>query len=122
MNFLRGKTETGGVSLECGLKGPVDLNGTGSDTEVTVGVRPEALGVSLDGNGDVTAQVNSFEQLGAITYIYSELKSGERLTLQLPSQIPLARGQEIGVTMPTDRLHVFSNEDHGRTLANAKVH
>ncbi|MEO0542720.1 MAG: sn-glycerol-3-phosphate ABC transporter ATP-binding protein UgpC [Pseudomonadota bacterium] len=122
MNFLKAKTQKGGLAMECGRKGKIDLGDTAASEEVTVGVRPEALSVSLDGKGDVTATVSSFEQLGAITYIYSELASGERLTLQLPSQMPLARGQEIGVTMPMDRLHVFSNDESGRAIVNAQVH
>ena len=46
--------------------------------------------------------VQNFEQLGAITYIYGTFENGERLTVQLPQQIPLTRGQKVGVTMNTE--------------------
>ena len=81
---------------------------------------PETIGVSLEGEGDIKARVNSFEQLGAITYIYSELSTGESLTVQLAAQIPLQRGQEIGVTLPAEALHVFGGDDGASIAANLK--
>ena len=65
---------------------------------VTLGVRPEAIGVSLEGEGDAQVTVRNFEQLGSVTYIYTAFPNGETLTVQLPRQIPLRRGQTIGVT------------------------
>ncbi len=115
MNFLAASTVAGGVTLKEGLSKQVALANGQSDTPVVVGVRPEAIGVSLDGEGDTKATVRNYEQLGAVTYIYSELATGEPLTVQLASQIPLNRGQEIGVTLPAERLHVFDDQD-GRAL------
>ncbi len=119
MNFLSGKATATGVTLNGALEKQVALAADARDQAVVVGVRPEAIGVSLDGDGDARATVRNFEQLGAITYIYSELASGEPLTVQLASQIPLNRGQEIGVTLPADSLHVFA-EDDGRGLTARK--
>ena len=115
MNFLQGATNGAGVSFNKGIEKSVALSDGVNGQEVVVGVRPEAIGVSLDGEGDAKATVKNFEQLGAITYIYSELASGEPLTVQLASQIPLNRGQEIGVTLPAESLHVFASDD-GRNL------
>ena len=115
MNFLKGETNGAGVTFNKGLEKSVALSDGVNGQEVVVGVRPEAIGVSLDGEGDAKATVKNFEQLGAITYIYSELASGEPLTVQLASQIPLNRGQEIGVTLPAESLHVFASDD-GRNL------
>ena len=119
MNFLAGKATATGVALNGAPEKPVALAADALGQAVVVGVRPEAIGVSLDGEGDAKATVRNFEQLGAITYIYSELASGEPLTVQLASQIPLDRGQEIGVTLPADTLHVFA-EDDGRGLTARK--
>jgi len=110
MNFMAGEVAPAGVRFAGGLEKPVRLGDGHGGGPVEVGIRPEAIGVSLEGEGDLTARVNSFEQLGAITYIYSELPTGEALTVQLAAQIPLARGQEIGVTLPADALHVFAGD------------
>lgn len=121
MNFLSGKATATGVRMNGTLEKPVELAADVHDQAVVVGVRPEAIGVSLNGEGDAKATVRNFEQLGAITYIYSELASGEALTVQLASQIPLNRGQEIGVTLPADSLHVFAEDDgRGLTARNSR--
>ncbi len=121
MNFLSARANATGVTLDQGLEKPVELVADARDQAVVVGVRPEAIGVSLDGDGDAKATVRNFEQLGAITYIYSELATGEPLTVQLASQIPLNRGQEIGVTLPAESLHVFAEDDgRGLTARNSR--
>ena len=95
--------------MKAGLTRDVPLavpqNGT-----VTLGIRPEGIGLSLDGTGDAQIKVQNFEQLGSVTYIYGAFENGERLTVQLPEQIPLTRNQTIGVTLPTDAFHIFDGE------------
>ena len=115
MNFLEGRIERSRLSLNCGLTRDVQLAAR-SDGRVTLGIRPEAIGVSLDGTGDMQIKVRNFEQLGSVTYIYGTFENGERLTVQLGEQIPLQRNQTIGVTLPTDRFHVFDGES-GQALA-----
>jgi len=44
------------------------------------------------------------------------LPTGEPLTVQLASQIPLERGQTIGVKFDAPSLHVFANDDSGIAL------
>ena len=115
MNFPEGRIEQNRLSLESGLTRGVQLAARG-DGKVTLGIRPEAVGVSLDGTGDMQIKVWNFEQLGSVTYIYGAFENGERLTVQLGEQIPLQRNQTIGVTLPTDRFRVFDGES-GRALA-----
>lgn len=107
MNFLNGTMDGNIVTLNCGMSRDFVFNDRETGT-VTVGVRPEAIGVSLDNQGDASVTVKNFEQLGAITYIYTAFDNGETLTVQLPEQIALSRGQTIGITLPTDRMHVFA--------------
>lgn len=109
MNFLKGRLEAGILSLEVGMERDVGLSAT--PQAVTLGIRPEAIGVSLDGAGDATVTVQTFEQLGSVTYIYGAFANGETLTVQLPEQIPLTRGQSIGVTLPTEAFHVFGEDE-----------
>nr|WP_108483114.1 ABC transporter ATP-binding protein [Oceaniglobus ichthyenteri] len=113
MNFLSGMIHPDGtLDMDCGLKMPVRLGQTLSQPEkCTLGLRPENIGVSLDGAGDMTVKVQNFEQLGSVTYIYTVFANGETLTVQLGQQIPLRRGQEIGVTFDPNRFHIFAGED-----------
>jgi len=115
MNFLQGRAGDNAVSFADNLEVALTISSPAS-RDITVGVRPESIGVSLDGRGDATATVENFEQLGAITYIYSTLSTGEALTVQLASQMPLQRGQSIGLTFSAETLHVFENNEAGLAL------
>ncbi|WP_425071287.1 ABC transporter ATP-binding protein [Sagittula sp. S175] len=108
MNFLAGSLAGGVLTCDCGLVRDVPF---GSAGKVTLGIRPEAIGVSLDGQGDEVIRVENYEQLGAVTYIYGAFANGEKLTVQHAHQIPLKRGQEIGVTLPTGAFHLFGEDD-----------
>lgn len=115
MNFLEGRANSTGITLADSVGIPLVLTSPGSEN-VTIGVRPESIGVSLDGTGDTTVTVQNIEQLGAITYIYSTMTTGEPLTVQLASQLPLQRGQTLGVSFVAESLHVFNNDDAGVAL------
>ena len=97
------------LTLDAGLRREVGVVGDASGA-VTLGIRPEGIGVSLDGEGDMQIRVKNFEQLGSVTYIYGAFDNGERLTVQLPEQIPLTRNQTLGVTLPTEAFHIFDGE------------
>jgi ABC-type sugar transport system ATPase subunit len=97
------------LRLESGLSREVPVAEAGR-MPVTLGVRPEAIGVSLEGEGDAQVSVRNFEQLGAVTYIYTAFPNGETLTVQLPRQIPLTRGQTIGITFDPAAFHLFGGE------------
>ena len=109
MNFLKGALEGRTLRLESGMVRDVPV-AQAEAMPVTMGVRPEAIGVSLDGHGDVQVTVKNFEQLGSVTYIYTAFPNGETLTVQLPRQIPLTRGQTIGVTFDAASFHLFGGE------------
>jgi len=108
MNFLNGALDGQTLTLDTGWSREVPV--TPAQMPVTLGVRPEAIDVSLDGIGDVQVTVQNYEQLGAITYIYTTFANGETLTVQLARQIPLKRGQVIGVTFDAASFHIFGGE------------
>lgn len=114
MNFLRGRIHgpAGAVTvvLESGMTRALPLLDAADDQPATLGIRPESISVILDGPGDMTVTVRNFEQLGAVTYIYTEFDNGETLTVQLPQQIALTRGQKIGVSFPDGAFHIFAGE------------
>ena len=117
MNFLNGVLDGSSLKLDSGLVRDVPVSApTGGSQPVTLGIRPETIGVSLDGHGDDTVTVRNFEQLGAVTYIYAAFENGETLTVQLAQQVPLQRGQTIGVTFDSNDFHIFGGEGE-RALA-----
>lgn len=109
MNFLQGKVDGKSLKLDAGLSRDVPLAESVS-ANVTLGIRPENIGVSLDGEGDAHIEVQNFEQLGSVTYIYGTFPNGERLTVQIGQQIPLTRGQSVGVTLNTENFHIFAGD------------
>ena len=117
MNFLEGHLSGKTLKLVSGMTREVPL-AQSADMPVTLGVRPETIDVSLDGHGDMQIKVQNFEQLGSVTYIYGAFPNGERLTVQLAQQIPLERGQMVGVTLNTRNFHIFGG-DSERTLPMA---
>ncbi|MBX2838735.1 MAG: sn-glycerol-3-phosphate ABC transporter ATP-binding protein UgpC [Gammaproteobacteria bacterium] len=109
MNFLNGQISDSQLHLDCGIEINRSLQ-AGVSGKATLGIRPEGIGVSLENKGNASVTVQNFEQLGAITYIYTAFDNGETLTVQLPEQIELQRGQTIGITLPEDHLHIFGGD------------
>ncbi len=110
MNFLKGQLDGNSLKLDCGLTREVPVRDPASVQKVTLGIRPEAIDVSLEGKGAERITVQNFEQLGAVTYIYGAFASGETLTVQLARQIQLERGQEISVSMHAADFHIFGGD------------
>lgn len=106
MNFLSGKLSGRTLNLEAGLTREVPIKDP-EEMEVSLGIRPESIDVSLDGHGDMQLYVTTFEQLGAVTYIYGKFENGEALTVQIPHQVPLKRGQVVGISLNTKDFHIF---------------
>ena len=83
-------------------------------------MRPETIGVSLDDAGGHKVTVRNFEQPGFVTHIYAAFENGENQTVQLGQQIPLQRGQSIGVTLHTADFHIFGGEGEVALSMEAK--
>ena len=111
MNFMAGSLDGKVLKLDNGITRDVPVRETGTAQPVTLGVRPETIDVSLDGHGDEEIIVQNFEQLGSVTYIYGTFANGETLTVQLAQQIPIERGQTVGVTLHTKDFHIFGGEN-----------
>ncbi len=111
MNFMAGSLNGQTLILDNGITREVPVSEPGNGSAVTLGIRPEAIEVSLKGEGDEQIKVQNFEQLGSVTYIYGTFNNGESLTVQLAQQIPLQRGQMIGVTLRTNDFHIFGGEE-----------
>ncbi|MEM9427511.1 MAG: sn-glycerol-3-phosphate ABC transporter ATP-binding protein UgpC [Pseudomonadota bacterium] len=118
MNFLGGRLSGSTLTLDSGMTRDLPITHDKPEA-VTLGIRPEAIDVSLEGNGDGQVEVRNFEQLGAVTYIYAAFPNGEPLTVQLARQVPLTRGQKVGVTLPTDSFHIFGEDERALPFPRA---
>ena len=116
MNLFTGKIGADGVkvgSLVVPL-GQSTRSALDGDTEVTVGIRPEALtAVGSDAPG-LDAIVDVVEELGADAYIYATLKADSEGGLEGPviarheaRSVP-QRGAVIRLGVPTEDVHMFS--------------
>ena len=103
MNFLPGRVAGGAVAAD-GL-GPVAAAGHGALRDgdaLVIGVRPEHLELEP---GGTAARVAAVEQLGGLSYVRLDLHD---VTVQLAGQTRLAPGDQVGLRVPPDKLHVFT--------------
>jgi multiple sugar transport system ATP-binding protein len=73
--------------------------------KVTLGLRPETLG--LTDSGTVTGTVAVVEHLGGETLAYIDIGSGTRLTVKLDAMSPVAVGDSVRLGLAVDRHVVF---------------
>jgi len=108
MNLIRGVARKGGSGwefhsedLDVGLESP----GLVSETEVTLGVRPEELEVSKDGSG-LGGSVSNVELLGSISYVTVSVGKTS-LIIQLPGKPDLEIGDHATVRFSPESVLLF---------------
>ena len=116
MNFLPGDFRDGAVHLTNGAE--VDLRDAGFSGKgpVELGVRANHLEIVPPEDAAMICRVNTAEQLGGETFIYGELGDGSPVTLHRPGQVPVSRGEKIGIAFDPERIHLFA-QDSGVSLA-----
>src|SRR4051812_32280024 len=72
-----------------------------------VGIRPEALRLAAPGQGQITAEVELVEALGAETLIYLHTPRGAQIVLRQADRTTLAAGDRVGVDVELEHLHRF---------------
>ena len=84
--------------------------GTTAHQRVLLGIRPEhvTLGGAAAGSLHVTATIDRVEQLGAASFLYCSLSSGERLTVHASGQVGYGGGEQVTVNLPVTDTHVFA--------------
>ena len=114
MNLLDASLTDGGVQI-----GTVSLPITPAQsaaakerrlTEVTVGLRPEALEVNTEGDG-IPVQIDLVEELGSESYVYAHVdrESGDAVELVARSaeRRPGRIGETVALRMSGETVHVF---------------
>ncbi|MGL5735369.1 MAG: TOBE domain-containing protein, partial [Beijerinckiaceae bacterium] len=109
-----------GVRLDAG--GEITVEGVNDSgvvgAAVELGVRPEHITLATDGAGDATMAVNFAEQLGSESYLHGALSSGEALTVRLPGQSHVKRGEMAALVLGgRGARHLFA-ADTGAALIN----
>ena len=121
MNFLAGVIRTAGPA---GLRIEVDhgrsvvpASVAAADRAVgetcTVGIRPEHLLPSDD--GDLHATVEATEMVGADTLVYASLQSGERVIASLRGIHPIREGSPLAFVVDQRFVHVFGADEKSLT-------
>jgi len=81
-----------------------------------VGVRPESVTLQAPGQGQFDGRVELVEALGAETLIYVTA-SGAQLTSRQAARTPLRPGDNVGIAVDTQAVHLFDAQ--GRALPGA---
>jgi len=113
MNFLSGYVESASADgvlatvLGQPCRAPVDGSGLKAGEPITIGIRPEHIGV---GNGHWQGQVTHIELLGEHSYVHVSMGDG-KITLQAKTQLEDLRiGQTLDLHLPPSELHVFRSD------------
>jgi ABC-type sugar transport system ATPase subunit len=87
---------------------------------VTLGIRPEHVGITLGGNGDVELPVRLVEPLGKDTLLYFDT-GAERAFVAVTEGLDMADikvGERIALSLNQRRIYLF--DDKGQRIGNAK--
>jgi len=89
------------------------VEGVAAGAALTLGVRPEHLGLGAGRGGALEAEIGLTEHLGDETIFYGTLGSGEQVTVKVPGQVDAGTGI-VPLGLDPDRCHLFDGE--GRAL------
>jgi ABC-type sugar transport system ATPase subunit len=81
---------------------------SGDGAPITVGIRPEDLGVCDRDKAWLTGETVVVERLGGQTYAYLDVGGDRLLTVELPRSSEVRPGTVLSVAGRTDSLHVFA--------------
>ena len=82
-----------------------------------VGIRPEDLRLTAAGQGQIAAQVELVEALGAETLVYLHTPRGAQIVLRQNARTTLVAGDSVGVDVELGHLHWF--DEGGKLIAAA---
>ncbi|MDO5634255.1 MAG: sn-glycerol-3-phosphate ABC transporter ATP-binding protein UgpC [Micrococcus sp.] len=116
MNIFRMPVDEAGVVWGSTVLGVDDGVLRGAGSHVDLGVRPENLLISEDGEG-LHVEVDTVEELGADAYVYGHAQVGgeERLiTLRTVGYTAPEKGETVTVVPDENRVHLFHAESGER--------
>jgi multiple sugar transport system ATP-binding protein len=122
MNFIEGviqrsETEGRGAGM-CTFKG-IDLTldvpcDNEADGRVFLGVRPQHIEVTADGQNRPKAEVGVVEPMGNEQIVYVTLSGGDKLVAVAPPQDPIKPGDIVSIRIRPEGVHIFDAESGKR--------
>ena len=113
MNFIPAKlVDVGSDRVTAQIAGQamqharVDTKGHSSADAVEVGIRPDDLKLTTNGNG-FAVWVRVLERLGASTILYGNLADNTPICAALDGLVKLQTGDQVTLTVDPDAVHVF---------------
>tara|TARA_R110002020_G_scaffold47707_24_gene135889 strand:- start:5622 stop:6701 length:1080 start_codon:yes stop_codon:yes gene_type:complete len=116
MNLLAAKASKGRASIP-GLGSIALPSGMTADGALTIGLRPEQLGIDGTGDLSVTGTIALVEYLGSEIFIYLRLETGQTVMVKAPGKSGYQNGQSLTIALRSDDAHYFDTE--GNRLAKA---
>lgn len=89
---------------------PVKLPETTSRTNVELGIRPEFVSISRDGNAMTSGKITVAEQLGERTLIHVKLADNSTLIAQDIGNSSLKAGDTVGLNFDLSATHLFDEK------------
>ncbi len=80
------------------------------NVEVVAGIRPNAVRIAEAGAADVTVEIHGVERLGGESYLYTRTRDGSSVTVNIQGETSLDTGQEVGLSVDVEKVHLFSSE------------
>ncbi len=99
----------GGVPLEIPVEIPVDGAAPPAGTSLTLGVRPEHVGLAGEGVALVAAVI-AVERLGGETHCHTALEDGQRLLVRLDGDRAVATGERLRLNLRGETAHLFGSD------------
>jgi multiple sugar transport system ATP-binding protein len=87
---------------------PVRLGRQKVGDPVTLGVRPEHMHLSAD--GELKGEVMVVERLGGETYLYTQLEDGTMLIVQADGEIPTGVHERVAIRLDPGTCHLFDGD------------
>ena len=76
----------------------------------TIGIRPEDLDVTDGADAIFHGTVDIVEKLGELTLLYVDCGYEEPVIAKLEGTVPIKRGQKVGLTAASAKVHVFDDK------------
>jgi multiple sugar transport system ATP-binding protein len=90
----------------------------GDDKTITVGIRPEAFKVVLDGTAGLPVKVVLVEELGAEAFLHGTADHiGQQIVARIDARMHCEKGSTLQLAVQPEQLHLFSTSTEERLTA-----
>ncbi|SPJ24521.1 ABC transporter ATP-binding protein [Palleronia abyssalis] len=112
MNFLPARSEGGSGRVTVPGSDPIDVPVKGSPdvSDLTLGIRPEHVGIVPPDQGTITGEVMVAERLGGETYLHVDLGADDPFVVKADGSAAQKSGERIGLRFPPEALHLFAKD------------